>query len=83
MRENADQNNSEHGHFLWSAAMDPDEDLTPLNGRTALRLWWIYSFSFMKYLQSIYEVYAWAEDITSNFLKAVFHKFYLVHSWIP
>ena len=21
-------------------------------------------------------------DITSNFLKAVFHKFYLVHSWI-
>ena len=24
-----------------------------------------------------------ADHITSNFLKAVFHKFYLVHSWIP
>ena len=25
---------------------------------------------------------AQAEHITSNFLKAVFHKFYFVHSWI-
>ena len=24
-----------------------------------------------------------ADHITSNFLKAIFHKFYLVHSWIP
>ena len=24
-----------------------------------------------------------ADHITLNFLKAVFHKFYLVHSWIP
>ena len=24
----------------------------------------------------------WANHISSNFLKAVFHKFYLVHSWI-
>ena len=24
-----------------------------------------------------------ADNITSNFIKAVFHKFYLVHSWIP
>ena len=25
---------------------------------------------------------AWTDHIPSNFLKAVFHKFYLVHSWI-
>ena len=25
----------------------------------------------------------YADHITSNFLKFVFHKFYLVHSWIP
>ena len=24
-----------------------------------------------------------ADHITSSFLKPVFHKFYLVHSWIP
>ena len=23
------------------------------------------------------------QTITTNFLKAVFHRFYLVHSWIP
>ena len=25
----------------------------------------------------------WSDMVTSNFLKAVFHKFYSVHSWIP
>ena len=28
------------------------------------------------------EFSAWADHIPSNFLKDVFHKFYLVHSWI-
>ena len=26
--------------------------------------------------------YAYAAHITSNFLKAVFHKLYLIHSWM-
>ena len=28
-------------------------------------------------------MYAEADHITTNFLEAVFHKFYLVHSWMP
>ena len=32
--------------------------------------------------QTISIWYTEADHITSNFLKAVFHKFYLVHSWI-
>ena len=31
-------------------------------------------------LQKISSDMAWADHITSDFLKAVFHKFYLVHS---
>ena len=35
-------------------------------------------------LQKIWsDMSPWADHITSNFLKAVFHKFYLVYSWIP
>ena len=37
-------------------------------------------------LQKIWSEMVWlskADHITSNFLKAIFHNFYLVHSWIP
>ena len=48
----------------------------------------MYSKLFWKSHMNVWAKYskldksASADHITSNFLKAVFHKFYLVHSWI-
>ena len=36
----------------------------------------------LKFVEDSHEK-IWKDHTTSNFLKAVFHKFYLVHSWIP